>query len=105
LVCWEAGTSFQPSDIIGKLDLSVLVNTLARGQHENLVHCLCCKGLVKEEEKPVGSSGKLLFTHTVARYRNIVVFLLVSPSHLNISCMVSSSSSTAKPEDSSTGRK
>ena len=87
MVCWEAGTSFQHSILIGKLDLSLLVNTLAQASNENLFQCPATQISSNKRRNQLVLLGKLLSTHTIAWYRNIVVFFLLSPSHLIISCM------------------
>jgi len=65
----------------------LLVNTLAQTSNENLFQCPATQISSNKRRNQLVLLGKLLSTHTIAWYRNIVVFFLLSLSHLIISCM------------------
>jgi len=99
LVCLEAGTSFQPSYFIGLTKVVFAGQYTPRAKDGNLVHWTAVKISSKRRNRLVPRK-KLLFI--IPQHGKILAgFLLLSPSHLIISCLFSSSSYTAKPEDQS----
>ena len=94
---------FQPINLIGKLDLSLLVNTLAQATDETCSTASASLDLVKKRRNqlvPLEKTPLQTYHFMVQKHGGLLSALLLPLDHL---VHVSSSSSTAKAEGSSTG--